>query len=360
MGKAELPDPSDYDVVVVNDYAQGTVSHLPLEWKMAAAAQSLLLWDPHSETSGVIPQGAQIVMPNRREAEVIANRAPDALSRDLRIHELALVASHLRDLWAAQNVTVKLDKDGAVSFVQERGLHWTPAPRRPRYAEARNDATFRTAIGAGDVFCAALTLAISRSAATETALQRAVSAATHYATGSLLTEPFNWTDEELRSHAQQVVARAEASGAVVVAIGGCFDLLHGGHVSLINAAHALGDVVIALINDDRSVARIKGPGRPVCTLSERVANLQELAGVDAIYPFIEDTPATAITRVRPNVFVKGADYATMDLPEIAQLDAVGAVALTVPLCPSVSTSEIVSRIRQRQPEGYHAQRPRGF
>jgi rfaE bifunctional protein nucleotidyltransferase chain/domain len=141
--------------------------------------------------------------------------------------------------------------------------------------------------------------------------------------------------------------QARRDGRVVVWTNGCFDLLHVGHVRSLQAARALGDVLVVGVNDDASVHRLKGPFRPIVPAAQRAELLAALACVDAVLLFGEDTPAQALGRLRPDVHCKGADYAPPDgkpIPEAAVVAAYGGRLEFLPLLPGLSTSELVRRI----------------
>jgi D-beta-D-heptose 7-phosphate kinase/D-beta-D-heptose 1-phosphate adenosyltransferase len=132
-------------------------------------------------------------------------------------------------------------------------------------------------------------------------------------------------------------------GRAVVFTNGCFDLLHAGHVALLEAARAQGDFLVVGVNTDRSVRRLKGAGRPIVPLRERMEVLAALRSVDCVVPFAEETPARLIARLRPDVLVKGSDY---KVPEIVGHDTVlarGGRVVTVPLRRGRSTSELIRR-----------------
>jgi rfaE bifunctional protein nucleotidyltransferase chain/domain len=138
----------------------------------------------------------------------------------------------------------------------------------------------------------------------------------------------------------------------VVATGGCFDLLHAGHVSLLQAARSLGDCLIVCLNSDASVHRLKGDGRPLNHAADRGAVLAALGCVDAITVFSEDTPCAALDRIRPDIWVKGGDYDGRDLPEAALLENWGGVAVTVPYLSGRSTTRLaVSQVEGAQVDG---------
>jgi rfaE bifunctional protein nucleotidyltransferase chain/domain len=130
----------------------------------------------------------------------------------------------------------------------------------------------------------------------------------------------------------------------VVATGGCFDLLHAGHVSLLQAARSLGDCLIVCLNSDASVRRLKGDGRPLNHIADRVSVLAALGCVDAVAVFGEDTPCAVLDRIRPDIWVKGGDYDGRDLPEAAVLEKWGGMAVTVPYLDGRSTTRLHTAI----------------
>jgi rfaE bifunctional protein nucleotidyltransferase chain/domain len=138
-----------------------------------------------------------------------------------------------------------------------------------------------------------------------------------------------------------------AAGRTVVFTNGCFDLLHPGHVALLEAARALGDVLVVGINADASVRRLKGPERPVVPEEERAETLLALEAVERVVVFAEDTPARVIDALVPDVLVKGADWGTDAIVGRETVESAGGRVVRVPLLPGRSTTAIVSRIQQR-------------
>jgi len=136
-----------------------------------------------------------------------------------------------------------------------------------------------------------------------------------------------------------------AEGGTVVATGGCFDLLHAGHVRALQAARALGDCLIVCLNADASVRRLKGPDRPLVGERDRAAVLSGLGCVDAVAVFAEDDPSAVLRDLRPHLWVKGGDYAASELPEASVLAEWGGRALTVPYLAGRSTSALVGAAR---------------
>ena len=124
---------------------------------------------------------------------------------------------------------------------------------------------------------------------------------------------------------------------------GCYDLLHPGHVRLLEQARSLGDVLILALNSDASVRRMKGPSRPMISESERAAMVLALAAVDAVTLFDEDAPRELIAEVLPDVLVKGADWAHF-IAGREEVEAAGGRVLTLPMEPGYSTTNIVERM----------------
>uniref|UniRef100_UPI004057C992 D-glycero-beta-D-manno-heptose 1-phosphate adenylyltransferase n=1 Tax=Streptomyces olivaceus TaxID=47716 RepID=UPI004057C992 len=140
-----------------------------------------------------------------------------------------------------------------------------------------------------------------------------------------------------------LTARVRAEHGTVVAAGGCFDLLHAGHVGLLQAARRLGDCLVVCVNSDASVRRRKGDGRPVNSLADRVRVLRALACVDAVAVFDEDTPERLLGDLRPDVWVKGGDYAGADLPEAVLLQEWGGQAVLLPYLDGHSSTALLAR-----------------
>jgi D-beta-D-heptose 7-phosphate kinase/D-beta-D-heptose 1-phosphate adenosyltransferase len=150
---------------------------------------------------------------------------------------------------------------------------------------------------------------------------------------------------KIRLPAAAAAWRAEQRGAVVFT-NGVFDLLHVGHVTLLEAARAAGDALVVGVNDDASARRLgKGPDRPLVPAAERAHVLAALGCVDCVVLFAEDTPLVLIRRLRPDVLVKGADYAREQIVGAGDVEGWGGRVVRVPLVPGKSTSDLVARLR---------------
>ncbi|WP_407676278.1 PfkB family carbohydrate kinase [Plantactinospora alkalitolerans] len=158
-----------------------------------------------------------------------------------------------------------------------------------------------------------------------------------------------WSDRIGARAAGDVVARVRAAGGTVVATGGCFDLLHAGHVATLEAARQLGDCLVVCVNSDDSVTGLKGPDRPLVRHADRARLLAALGCVDAVLIFDESTPHAALSWLRPDVWVKGGDYGTgadgPDLPEAEILHRWGGNTVVVPYLDGRSTSEMIAAAR---------------
>jgi D-glycero-beta-D-manno-heptose 1-phosphate adenylyltransferase len=144
------------------------------------------------------------------------------------------------------------------------------------------------------------------------------------------------------NRAELVEQRAlwKAAGKLVVFTNGCYDILHPGHVRLLEQARSLGDILILALNSDASVRRMKGPARPIVAETDRAAMAMALAAVDAVTLFDEETPRELIAEVLPDVLIKGADWAHF-IAGREEVEAAGGRVLTVSLEPGYSTTNIV-------------------
>jgi rfaE bifunctional protein nucleotidyltransferase chain/domain len=142
------------------------------------------------------------------------------------------------------------------------------------------------------------------------------------------------------------VRRLQSAGKKVVFTNGCFDILHVGHIELLRGARALGDVLVVAINSDASVARLKGPDRPIFPESERAELLDNMQMTDFVCIFDEDTPLDAIMIIRPDVLVKGADW-TANIVGQTEVESWGGRVAALPLVEGYSTTAIIERVLTR-------------
>ncbi|MER6301726.1 D-glycero-beta-D-manno-heptose 1-phosphate adenylyltransferase [Kitasatospora sp. NPDC001539] len=321
--------------VLVADYGNGTARALrPL---LAEAARRVpVVWDPHPR-GGPPVRGVRLATPNGAEARRVIHRADPpgpagALAGDL------LRASLLARRWQAAAVAVTLGARGAVLSRGTENPLVLPSP-----FTAHGDPC-----GAGDCFAAVAAAALAAGALPEEAAGRAVLAAADFVARGGASDPALWSDAPAPEPGPHRDARAlaeavRARGGTVVATGGCFDLLHTGHVSLLEAARRLGDCLIVCLNSDASVRRLKGRGRPINPAADRARVLAGLSCVDAVVVFDEDGPQELLAGLRPHVWVKGGDYTVGTLPEAAVLRDWGGQAVVLPYVAGHSTTALAGR-----------------
>ncbi|MFN2478717.1 MAG: D-glycero-beta-D-manno-heptose 1-phosphate adenylyltransferase [Pseudonocardiaceae bacterium] len=319
----------DAEAVLVSDYGRGVTGDPTVRDALIGLARRIpVVWDPHPKGAPPIP-GCRLVTPN--EAEAASTVAGEAGG-------LATAAA-LRECWCCDAVAITLGARGAALATAE-GCITLPVPDIEVSPE-------RDPCGAGDAFAAAATGALLVNSSMRTAVAAAVCAASQFvACGGAASMRSLPTEQPSSSRlsATDVVARLRRRGGRLVATGGCFDLLHPGHLSLLRQARALGDALVVCVNSDESVRRRKGPSRPIVPAADRIALLEALEPVDAVIMFAEDTPAALLETLRPDVWVKGGDYTINDLSEAPVLRRHGGQIVIIPLVSGYSTSRIVTAI----------------
>ena len=143
------------------------------------------------------------------------------------------------------------------------------------------------------------------------------------------------------------VHEARQSGKKVVFTNGCFDILHAGHIEFLRAARSLGDCLVVAVNSDASVARLKGPNRPIIPEEERMELLAGLEMVNFVCAFEEDTPLETIRKIQPDVLVKGADWGLDNIVGRTEVESWGGTVQALPLVPGKSTTDVVTRVLDR-------------
>jgi len=325
--------------VLVSDYGRGLTAAADVRAALAAVAVHVpTVWDPHPRGSEPVP-GVRVATPNRAEARHFARLdSPASAARGAGAEALAVVTAQARDLlarWRAAGVAVTLGARGALLVGADGTPMAVPAP----------PAGAADPCGAGDRFAATTALRLADGALPSEAVTEAVHAASAFvAAGG--ASAWSAAPSPQPAHAEppgaaELAARVRASGGTVVATGGCFDLLHAGHVRMLEAARALGDCLIVCLNSDDSVRRLKGPERPVVTAADRAAVLSGLGCVDAVTVFEQDTPEAVLATLRPHVWAKGADYAVQDLPEAPLVASWGGQAVVLPYLDGRSTSRML-------------------
>ncbi|HWH13517.1 MAG TPA: PfkB family carbohydrate kinase [Miltoncostaeaceae bacterium] len=314
------------DAVLVADYGQGISADEAVRRAFGRACDRVpVVWDPHPRGALPVP-GVALLTPNAAEARGLLG----TLGRDGHPEPATALRAHL----AARAVAVTQGARGAV-LAGADGAPVTVAPVRTAPADA-------DPLGAGDRFASAAAAALAGGGDVHDAVRDAVQRAADFVCDGGVAAMNRPGGEEA---ALALAARVRAAGGTVVATGGCFDIVHAGHVASLSAARALGDCLVVLLNSDASVRRLKGPSRPVMSEGERAALLRALRCVDAVLVFDEDTPQAALERLRPHVFAKGADYDPALLPEAETMRRLGGRVASLPFVPGRSTTRIIEEVR---------------
>ncbi|MGY2127035.1 D-glycero-beta-D-manno-heptose 1-phosphate adenylyltransferase [Blastococcus sp. SYSU DS0617] len=313
--------------VLVADYGRGTTAAVDVR-EALAGARGPVVWDPHPRGAEPV-RGVRLVTPNAAEAARVVPEAPGDGLAAVGARAEALIAH-----WGVGAVAVTMGDRGALLSYGSGAPMVVPAV----------PVTGGDPCGAGDSFAAAAALALADGAVTGEAVSSAVAfAGAFVARGGATAWDRETPDVVAEPGAEGVIARVRAAGGTVVATGGCFDLLHPGHVATLRAARGLGDCLVVCINSDDSVRRLKGPSRPLNSAPDRARVLEALEFVDAVVVFDEDTPSAVLDRLRPDVWAKGGDYAGADLPEAAVLRTWGGQAVVLPYLDGHSTTALVER-----------------
>ena len=334
--------------IVLSDYAKGTMTPRAIGAIIEAArkAGTPVIVDPKSVDYSIY-RGATVIKPNRTEIAVATRRRVDTDT------EIIAAASDLNRLLGSEVVVVSLG-DAGLFFVPARGT----AVHVPAYPVKVKDVS-----GAGDTVVATLAVLLATKADCEIAV-RAANAAAAVVVGKRGTATVSAM--ELRSRILPAASLApeekivfdwsvldqrlaEWSGLRIGFTNGCFDILHPGHVKLLTQARAACDRLIVGLNDDASVKRLKGEGRPMQEVNARAEVLAALEAVDLVVVFGQDTPLELIRRVRPKVLAKGSDYRREQVVGHEFVERDGGEVLLVDLVPGFSTTKIVQRSRAPHP-----------
>ena len=330
-------------VLVLSDYGKGALQNHQVLIQAAKARNIPVLADPKGKDFSIY-RGASLLTPNLSEFETIVGGCADE-------HELV---SKGAALMAELDLGALLVTRGEHGMTLLRPGH--PAMHLPARAREVFDVT-----GAGDTVIS--TLAASIAAGEE--LPHAVALANLAAgivVGKLGTAAIS--APELRRAIQRsegsergvlgleqlllAIDDARAHNESIVFTNGCFDILHAGHVTYLEQASAQGDRLIVAVNDDASVSRLKGPGRPINSVDRRMAVLAGLGAVDWVISFSEDTPENLLAQVKPDVLVKGGDYTVDKVVGADIVSAYGGTVKVLGLVENSSTTAIVEKIRNNE------------
>ena len=329
------------DVVVLSDYGKGTLSRVAEIIALCRERGRPVLVDPKGRDFSRY-RGATGLTPNESEFEAVVGPWTDEA-------EFLAKAEQLRVSLDLGLLLVTRGHRGMTMVARDGETVTLPAQAREVF-----DVT-----GAGDTVIALLAAALAGKLSTADAVALANLGA-GLVVGKLGVATVSRSELSLALHRhgrggrglvtvdelQSLVVEAKSRGERIVMTNGCFDILHAGHVAYLEEAKSLGDHLIVAVNDDASVARLKGPSRPINPLGDRMAVLSGLAAVDWVVPFSTDTPAPLIGRLLPDVLVKGGDW---DPSQIAGGDAVlknGGEVRVLSFKQGRSTTAMIDAIRR--------------
>jgi D-beta-D-heptose 7-phosphate kinase/D-beta-D-heptose 1-phosphate adenosyltransferase len=330
------------DAVVLSDYAKGVLSDTLCQQviRVARAREIPVLVDPKQRDFSRY-RGATMICPNLAELAAVVDGTPRELEALLTAGQALVPELDLRYLAATMS-----EKGIAILRSDSRLVH--PATARQVFDVS----------GAGDTVIATLALAMASGLTVETAAQLA-NVAAGIVVGKVGTVPVS-RDELLSSLMPEIELQAEekvvtldslkvrvsawrSAGQTMVFTNGCFDLLHIGHITLLEKARREGDRLTVAVNSDSSVRALKGPTRPIVGERERARILAALAAVDAVIIFDEPTPLRLIEALRPEVIVKGGDYREEGVVGAREVRSWGGRVKIVPTVEGFSTTRLVAR-----------------
>lgn len=326
---------------ILSDYAKGTLDDVQALISCCREAGIPVLVDPKGNDFERY-RGATLLTPNLAEFEAVAGPSEDDES-------LLRNAVALRAASGLEALVVTLG---------ERGMLLLPREGEPVLLPARAREVFDVT-GAGDTVIATLAAGLASGMELVEAAALANLAAglvvRKIGVASVTTSELRLALHEhgqggrgllRREQAAAIAAEARERGERIVMTNGCFDILHAGHVAYLEEAKQRGDRLVVAVNDDASVSRLKGSGRPVNPLADRMAVLAGLAAVDWVVPFSEDTPEALVAEIRPDVLVKGGDYRPENIAGARQVLAAGGSVEVLSFREGRSTTAIIDALRR--------------
>jgi D-beta-D-heptose 7-phosphate kinase/D-beta-D-heptose 1-phosphate adenosyltransferase len=334
---------SNVDLVVLSDYNKGTLHDAAKFIELAKMHKVPVIVDPKG-TDFSKYAGATLITPNMAEFQAIVGECDD---------ELTIVKR-------AQQLAEKLSLEALLVTRSEQGMTLLQSGEQEIHFPAKAKEVYDVT-GAGDTVISTLAVSVAAGASWSQATALA-NAAASVVVGKLGTSTVSASElahavsgektggRGVMSEQQLAIAIdvAKQHGQKVVMTNGCFDILHAGHVSYLSNASELGDKLIVAVNNDDSVTRLKGKGRPINHLDRRMAVLAGLASVDWVVAFTEDTPERIISQLLPDVLVKGCDYKVEDIAGGQQVIENGGEVKVLNFEDGVSTTGMINNIMDKQ------------
>ena len=330
--------------MIISDYDYGIVTPKVLDMLKQLQEQSpRVIVADSKQLERYAHVGVTAVKPNYEEAIRLLN-----LERCSGYQRIGQITRHGQEILAkigAQMAAITIDVEGTLTFLAET------SPVRT-YAQPSPDSH---ATGAGDTYVATLALALaaggdphgaSTLAASATAITTAEPGTTCCFPGAL-RRLVTQQNKRIADPAElaSVVAQHRALDQRIVFTNGCFDILHSGHITCLEQARSLGDILIVGVNTDESIRQLKGTTRPVNALSDRLTVLAALGCVSYVVPFGDLSPLSLIRQIRPNVYTKGGDYTRQSLPETPLIEELGGEVVILPYLSNRSTTQLIEKIK---------------
>jgi D-beta-D-heptose 7-phosphate kinase/D-beta-D-heptose 1-phosphate adenosyltransferase len=326
------------DVLVLSDYGKGTLSNVQTLISAARARRLPVVVDPKGLDFSRY-HGATVMTPNLSEFEAVVGHC----------------ASEQELISKGQLLRTQLDMQALLITRGEHGMTLLQAGQQAFHLPAQALEVFDVT-GAGDTVVAVLAAALAAGESLESGTVLANLAAglvvaklgTAAISGPELRRAINQQNGRGVMTAEQLVLAvqdARAQGEKIVFTNGCFDIIHAGHVGYLSQARALGHRLVVAINNDDSVKRLKGAGRPINPVDRRMAVLAGLSAVDWVVSFADDTPETLLQLSRPDVLVKGGDYRLDQVVGGEFVHSYGGEVRVLDFLDNCSTSAIVEKVR---------------
>jgi D-beta-D-heptose 7-phosphate kinase/D-beta-D-heptose 1-phosphate adenosyltransferase len=332
------------DVVILSDYGKGTLSQIKSFIQLARKTNVPVFIDPKNSDFSLYRE-ATIVTPNLKEFQAVVGHCQN--EKEIQTKALALLKKyHLGGLLITRG---------------EYGMSLFQRNEKPIHIPTRAKEVFDVT-GAGDTVIATLaaSIAVGLSLSEAISLSNAAAGIVVGKLGAATVTPAElrreihpWYKNSILNEEAltTVIHDAKAHGEKVVMTNGCFDILHAGHIHYLEQAKKLGDRLVIAVNDDDSVRRLKGPARPINALENRMAVLAALSAVDWVVSFSEDTPERLISRISPDILVKGGDWEPHQIAGAKHVLKNGGTVHSLAFVEGQSTSAMLDRITmQKQPK----------
>ena len=330
------------DIIILSDYAKGGLLEVESLIKYANGKNIPVLVDPKSKDFDCY-KNATILTPNEKEFEEVVGicetdnvltEKGEALLKNLNLEALLITRG-------------------------KKGMTLIQKNKSAIHLNAMTHEVFDVT-GAGDTVIAVLAAAIASNQSIEVATMLANTAASlvvkKLGTATVTIDEINKNlyDEATslsipdKKYALELINEAKKSGKKIIMTNGCFDIIHTGHVRYLSKAKSLGDYLVIAVNDDESVKRLKGNGRPINALEDRMLVLNSLASVNLVISFSQDTPEEIISSVNPDVLVKGGDYKEENIAGAESVRKSGGEVVIMPFDEGYSTSLILKKLKDKK------------